>query len=187
MEIDRVWEMPNSRTFKVNAIKDFICSNIHGDNLTIIDPFANEHSIKDSLLNHNYISNDLDKEFECDYNLDALDFLKTFEDNSVDVVLFDPPYSGRQVAECYKKLDKTVTYLDTSGNFWARFKIEIARILKPNGLCFSFGWNSNGIGKKNDFIIEKIRLVAHGGNHNDTFCLMERKKIDLLQELFNND
>ena len=179
MEIDRIWEMPNSKTFKVNAIKEFICNNITDNNLIIIDPFANEHSIKESLLNHNYISNDLDKDYDCDYNLDALDFLKLFKDNSVDVVLFDPPYSSRQVSECYKKLDKTVTYLDTSENFWTKFKKEIARVIKPKGLCFSFGWNSNGIGKNNNFIIEKIRLVAHGGGHNDTICLMERKQMTL--------
>ena len=35
----------------------------------------------------------------------ALEFLKKFEDKSVDIVLYDPPYSARQVSECYKKLD----------------------------------------------------------------------------------
>ena len=179
MIIDRIWEMPNSKTFQVNAIKDFICDNIIGSNLTILDPFANEHSIKKHLLNHNYICNDLDTDFDCDYNIDALDFLKLFKDRSVDVVLFDPPYSSRQVKECYKKLDRTVTFEDTSAGFIQNFRDEISRIVKPNGIVFTFGWNSNGIGKNNNFTIEKIRLVAHGGNHNDTICLMERKNEDI--------
>jgi 16S rRNA G966 N2-methylase RsmD len=45
-----------------------------------------------------------------------------FDDNSVDVILFDPPYSGRQVAECYKKLNKTVTMNDTNSGYFTKFK-----------------------------------------------------------------
>ena len=40
--------------------------------------------------------------------MDATDFLKMFSDNSVDTVLYDPPYSARQVSECYKKLGFSV-------------------------------------------------------------------------------
>ena len=46
-EITRIWEMPNSKTFKVKCIKDFIIDNLpKNKNLLIIDPFANEHSIQ---------------------------------------------------------------------------------------------------------------------------------------------
>lgn len=38
--------------------------------------------------------------------MDALEFLKLFDDESVDVVLFDPPYSPRQVKEIYDKVLK---------------------------------------------------------------------------------
>lgn len=36
--------------------------------------------------------------------MDALDFLKMFDNNSVDGVVYDPPYSVRQVSECYKSV-----------------------------------------------------------------------------------
>ena len=49
-------------------------------------------------------------------------------------------------------------------------KNEITRILKPNGIVISFGWNSGGIGKVNGFNIIEILMIAHGGNHNDTIC-----------------
>lgn len=49
-------------------------------------------------------TNDLDPTTTADYHLDAIDFLKLQSDTSCDLVLFDPPYSPRQVSECYKKL-----------------------------------------------------------------------------------
>lgn len=53
--------------------------------------------------------------------------------------------------------------------------VEIARVIKPNGLCLSFGWSTNGLGKKRGFEIIEILLVAHGGNHNDTIVTIEKK------------
>ena len=103
------------------------------------------------------------------------DDLKKFENESIDLVLFDPPYSPRQVSECYKKLGKTVNMETTQASFWSNMKKEIARITKPNGLVLCFGWNSQGIGKTRGFQMEEILLVAHGGHHNDTICTMERK------------
>lgn len=171
---NRIWEMPNSRTFKIRAIKNLICKYIAKDNL-IIDPFANECSIKEYLKDTKYISNDLDNSFDTNYHLDAKEFMRLFDDNSVDIVLFDPPYSPRQVSECYKKLGKTVTMKDTSSAYISEFRKEIARILKPNGLCISCAWNTNGIGKNLGFQIIEILDIAHGGSHNDTLVTVEKK------------
>ena len=100
-----------------------------------------------------------------------------FDDNSIDFILYDPPYSPRQVSECYQKMDRTVTMTDTQSSYWSKHKKQIARILKPNGKVITFGWNSGGIGKTLGFEIEKILLVAHGGWHNDTICTLERKVV----------
>lgn len=53
-----------------------------------------------------------------------------FNDNSVDMVLYDPPYSPRQVSECYRKLGKTVNMQTTQASYWSKQKKEIARIVK---------------------------------------------------------
>ena len=166
--------MPNSKTFKIKPIKEIIKREVNKNDL-VLDPFANESSIKNEIQCKKYISNDLDKSFNTDYHLEAQDFMKLFDDNSVDVILFDPPYSGRQVAECYKKLNKTVTVNDTNSGYFTKFKKEISRILKPNGICISFMWNTNGIGKKNGFEQIEILVVSHGSMHNDTLCTVERK------------
>lgn len=175
MNITRKWSMPNKNTFKIKPIKAYIEQQLV-ENGIVLDLFANDCSIKEILSeNHTYISNDLDTDYDTDYHLDALDFLKLFDDNSVDMILYDPPYSTRQVSECYKELNRTVNMETTQSSYWTKHKKEIARILKKNGKVITFGWNSGGIGMKNGFEIADILLVAHGGWHNDTICTTEIK------------
>ena len=170
---NRKWEMPNSKTFEIKCINKLIHKYFKSD-FSSIDPFSNKNRIAK-------ITNDLDPEMDADYCMDALLFLKTFADNSVDFVLYDPPYSPRQVSECYKKLGKTVNMQTTQSSFWGNLKKEIARITKSDAIVISFGWNSNGIGKTKGFQILEILNVAHGGQHNDTICTVERK----VRTLFN--
>ena len=174
MKISRIWSMPNGKTFKMKPIKEIICRHIK-DNDIVLDPFANESSIKEHILSENYISNDLDSKYDCDYSVEAKEFLKMFDDNSVDVVLYDPPYSPRQVKEIYNNIDRVVTKEDTQSSYWSGFKDEITRVLKVGGKVISFGWNSGGIGMSRGFDIDEILLVPHGGNHNDTICTVEIK------------
>lgn len=171
IKFSRIWEMPNSNTFDIRCIHDLIYRYFKPE-FESIDPFANTNKIAK-------ITNDLNPEMNANYCMDAKEFLKMFKDCSVDFTLYDPPYSPRQVSECYKKLGKTVNMQTTQASFWGDLKNEIARITKPNGLVISFGWNTNGIGKKLGFELIEILLVAHGGNHNDTICVVERKSNSL--------
>lgn len=163
--INRVWAMPNSNTFSIKPIGDLIRRHLQGFS---IDPFANSNKLAT-------VTNDLNSEFDTDYHLDALEFLQLFENESVDTVLFDPPYSPRQVSECYKALDMTVNMQTTQASFWGNMKKEIARIIKPNGKVITCGWNSGGIGKTAGFTQLEILLVPHGGWHNDTIVTVEQK------------
>ncbi len=166
MQINRKWYMPNKNTFDIKPIREVIDKYmVEG---VIIDPFANKNKIAT-------ITNDLDEQYDTDYHMDATDFLKMFKDNSVDMVLYDPPYSPRQVSECYKNLGKTVNMQTTQASYWSNQKKEIGRILKPNGIVITCGWNSGGIGKKYGMEIQEILLVPHGGWHNDTIVTVEKK------------
>lgn len=167
MAINRIWAMPNSNTFSIKPIKELIHKYSDSCALTI-DPFANTNKIAN-------ITNDLDPICGADYNIDALDFLAMFENETIDCVLYDPPYSPRQVSECYTKLGKTVNMATTQSSYWSKQKVQIGRIVKPNGYCITCGWNSGGIGKKYGFEIVEILLVPHGGWHNDTIITVERK------------
>lgn len=110
MEIYRIWAMPNKNTFDILPINQLIMSEM--TNGLWIDPFANKNKIAN-------ITNDLNTEFDTDYHLDALDFLKMFDDNSVDGVLYDPPYSPRQISECYKHIGIAVTNETTQSSYWS--------------------------------------------------------------------
>lgn len=164
--ITRKWNMPNKNTFDIKPINELIHRYLVQG--VVIDPFANKNTIAN-------ITNDLDTQYHNTYNLDALDFLKSFDNNSVDLVLYDPPYSPRQVSECYKSLDMTVNMQTTQSSYWSNQKKEISRIVVLDGRVISCSWNSGGIGKKYGFEIEEILLVPHGGWHNDTIVTVERK------------
>ena len=167
MKMSRAWAMPNKDTFSIKPINELVTRLTTGVHYSV-DPFAGS-------FKYATITNDLDPDKNADYCLDAQDFLHTRGDSCIDLVLFDPPYSPRQVSECYKKLGKTVNMQTTQSSYWTKLKKEIARIVKPGGKVLTCGWNSGGIGKTLGFEIEEILLVAHGGWHNDTICTVERK------------
>ena len=150
MKIKREWAMSNSKTFKIKPIKELIKRYVKNSDL-VIDPFANEYSIKNEIICKQYISNDIDTSFDTDYHLEAQEFMKLFDDNSVDVVLFDPPYSGRQVSECYKKLNKTVTMNDTNSGYFTKFK-------KRNSQNIKAKWNMYYLLLEYKWHREKIRV-----------------------------
>jgi len=139
--------MPNKRTFSIKPIAE------------IIAKYKNEGLWLEP--------------FPFPYQQDAIDYLSTFKDSSADGVLFDPPYSPRQLKECYDSMGMVLH--DTKSSVWANWKDQIARVIRPGGLCLSFGWSSQGLGKNRGFEIIEIMLVAHGGNHNDTIITVERK------------
>ena len=176
MQIDRIWAMPNKNTFDILPIKRLLLDEVD-TSLLWIDPFANINKVAK-------ITNDLNPEYDTDYHLDALDFLKMFDDESIDGVLYDPPYSPRQVAECYKGFGYDVTSCTTQASFWGNHKREISRIVRSGGKVISFGWNSGGIGVKYGFEINRILLVPHGGWHNDTICTVETKQLTGSKKLF---
>jgi hypothetical protein len=168
MKINRAWAMPNSRTFDIDPINKLVGRYVEKSN-TILDPFANK------CRKYGAITNDIDPDCDTDYSMDAVEFLGSFDRDSADLVLYDPPYSPRQVSECYNSLGLTVNMETTQSSFWSKIKCAIASVSRSGGYVISLGWNSGGIGKSLGFDIVEILLVAHGGQHNDTIVTVERK------------
>ena len=160
--------MPSHNTFSIGPIKDLIGRHLTGG--VWLDPFS-----RMSPFQHRCTTNDLDTAFKADHHLDALDFLRLYGDETVDGVLFDPPYSPRQIAECYRGVGRSVHMEDTQSSFYGDRKREVARVLKHGGLALCFGWNSGGVGAGLGFDLVEILMVAHGGAHNDTICTVETK------------
>jgi len=165
MEINRVWAMPNKWTFTIKPIKKLLNRYV-GDGVGWVDPYCGQNSPAE-------LTNDLIE--KANFNMDALEFLKTRLDNEFIGVILDPPYSLRQVSEHYKKVGFKVTGWHTSAGYNSSLKNEAMRILSPGGVCISFGWNSMGLGKNRGFEIIEILLVPHGGSKNDTIVTVERK------------
>lgn len=175
MKITKEWSMPNKHTFDIKPIKKLIHRYIDNmkDSLAdpvIIDPFANKNRIAN-------ITNDLDKDYDTDYNMDATDFLCLFDKESIDIVLYDPPYSSRQVVESYSRLGYSVNMQTTQSSYWRKHKEQIGKIVRPGGIVITCGWNSGGMGKKYGFKAIEHMLVAHGGWHNDTIITVEVKEL----------
>ena len=166
MIITRKWAMPNAKTFTVKPIKKLI-ERYYNPELVYINPFANESKYG--------ITNDLNPRFNCDYNLEATEFLELFEPKTVDLVLYDPPYTPYQLKHMYEDITGGVNLLDTKNSYWSKQKDMIGDMVKNNGIVISCGYDSNGIGKTRGFKIIEILLVAHGGKHNDTIVTVERK------------
>lgn len=169
MNIVRKWAMPNKNTFDIKPIRELLTKYTTNCESSV-DPFANVNRVA-------HICNDLDPQHGTDFTMDALEFLKMWPDSSFDLILFDPPYSPRQVSECYKSLDMTVNMQTTQSSFWGNLKKEISRVCMHEGYVISCGWNSGGIGKTKGFEIVEILMVAHGGWHNDTIVTVERLEL----------
>ena len=172
--MSRAWAMPSPDTFSIQPIADFVARWTAG-RAVIVDPFA-----RNSMIGTH--RNDLDPFTSAQWHLNAPDFVRVLADMGIqaDAVLFDPPYSSRQISECYRAAGLEVGMCETqNSSLYADTKTLLDKILQPDGIALSFGWNSCGFGKKLNFEIEEILLVAHGGAHNDTICMVERKNAGL--------
>jgi len=167
MIINRVWAMPNKWTFTIKPIKELVNRYV-GDGKRWIDPFSGNNSKAE-------FTNDLNPNSPAKFHLEAIEFLKQLEGNNYTGGLYDPPYSLRQIMECYEGIGCKVDKKWATTKFYSETKSYLADKIKVGGLAISFGWNSIGLGKNRGFEIIEILLVSHGRLHNDTICTVERK------------
>jgi len=163
--------MPSANTFDVPPIRDFVRRYLPVSSCAVsIDPFARNKGWAT-------YTNDLNPNTAAEYHMDVLEFLGEMVRFGVraDVAIFDPPYSPRQIKECYDSIGLKMKAQDAMRTNWQAERNLIDKILKPNGYCLSFGWNTNGMGRKRHYEIVEILIVAHGMGHNDTLCTAEQK------------
>lgn len=170
MKTNRTFARASHATFTIPPIRKLLegLEDYHLGTLKgWADPFAGHNSPAE-------YTNDIDPTTPAKYHLEADEFGK-IAPSVLSGVLFDPPYSYRQIKEHNAGLGKKPTQKDTSYNFYRRAMNAIIPKIKVGGYAISFGWNSNGFGKKYGFEIVEILLVAHGMHHNDTIVTIERK------------
>lgn len=169
MKFSRVFAMPSADTFSIRPIRHFVKWYLKEAKVSV-DPFARNKR----WCTH---TNDLNPQTTAEYHMDALDYCVMLQKNGVsaDLVIFDPPYSARQISEVYAGVGHKATQVDTQGSFYTKRKDALDAVLFPGGMCLSFGWNTNGMGLERGYCVEEILIVNHGGWHNDTLCIAERK------------
>lgn len=169
MKIERVWAMPSADTFDVLPIARIVKERLAQSSVSV-DPFARN---KDWAT----YTNDLNPQTKAQSHLDAIEFLESLSDGGIkaDLFIFDPPYSPRQIAECYQQIGRTVTMQDTQSSFWKKVRDAAIPILTDDAIVISCGWNSSGMGRKRGFELLEILIVCHGGAHNDTIVTVEKR------------
>lgn len=167
----RCFAMPNAATFDIKPIGEFVRAYLACARVSV-DPFARNR-------NWATYTNDINPKTTAEYHEDAEEFLARLWSTGIkaDLGLFDPPYSPRQVSEHYRDAGLAVGRDDTqNGRLYKRVRDMLDHIIRPGGVVLSFGWQSSGMGEKRGYDLIETMLVAHGGGHNDTICIAERKR-----------
>ena len=163
----REWAMPSGDTFSVPPIARFVHRYLKEGAISI-DPFARNSTLCG-------LTNDLNPETRAKYHMEAREFLGMLVEQGVraNFIIFDPPYSPRQISDCYKSAGLTAEMKDTqNAALYGQCRSLFFALAAPGCIALSFGWNSTGMGREWDRL-EQLN-VCHGGAHNDTICLAER-------------
>jgi len=163
--------MPSKDTFECRPIGDFVKRYLAASTCSV-DPFARNKL----WATH---TNDINPTTKAEFHLDAEVFLKSMRYSRItcDLAIIDPPYSPRQISECYKEAGIACGMADTQNvALYSRVRKALVPVLAPAAIVLSFGWNSVGMGLKHGFEVIEIMLCCHGGAHNDTICVAERRR-----------
>ena len=178
-QFHREWAMPNANTFDILPIRQFVQRYLRESTVSV-DPFARN-------TRWATYTNDLNPETAAEHHMDAEAFLKLLARQGVqcDLAIFDPPYSPRQISECYKSVGLEVgTATTQNAAMYRRVRDALINVLTPDATVLSFGWNSSGMGDQRGFDCMECLMVCHGAAHNDTICLAERRRPDYQMALW---
>jgi len=128
--MSREFGIVSADTFNCKPIGKFVkryleATPSHGFQSVTVDPFAR---------NKRWCTwtNDLNPKTMAEYHMDAEEFLLLLAARHVqtDVAIFDPPYSPRQISECYANLGKKATKSDTqNAHFCKRIRDAMDQII----------------------------------------------------------
>ena len=159
----RIWAMPNAETFSVKPIGEFVRRHLEGRR-AVLDPFARN-------TRFGTCTNDISTDTTAQFHMKAVDFLDMLvsEGRKFDAILFDPPYSPRQISECYQKQGLKVAQTDTQLSAMTKqCRLRFSRLAVHGCVCLTFGWQTVSVGPH--WRMAEILIVPHGGAHNDTLC-----------------
>lgn len=170
--------MLNKQFFLIKSIEKFLINEINKD--VVLDPFGYLKILKGLIYNNpniEIINYNLNEKYNSkDYCLDAYEFLRLFDDSSVDVVIYDFTYNYVEQNHIFhKKFDNIVLNNNTIISYRDKQKNEIARLLKPNGFAVCFGMNNTGIGTSRGFKLKQLLIIPDSIRNYDIVYTVEIK------------
>lgn len=164
---NREFSMANAETYQLAPVSRLLDRWLDGCDV-VVDPFARNSK-------RGTITNDLNPDTTAEFHELAEEFVERTR-VVADAVLFDPPYSPRQIAEVYQQIGRHCSTEETqNARLYKRVKDGLDRMLRPDGIAICCGWNSMGFGLKRGYELLEVLLVPHGAAHNDTIITVERK------------
>jgi len=163
--IKLAWAMPSKHTFTIKPIRELIRKYVVEPD-EWADPFCGEHSPATIWTNDLNPANGR-------FTMDAVEFINTIVPWGLQGILFDPPYSPRQMAECYHAYGMEVTWETTQARWWSMLKDRMMQ-LAP-GLVISCGWDGMGMGVSRGYEMIDGVVVRHGGVHTVTVVTVEKR------------
>lgn len=158
----RVWAMPSKDTLTIKPILDLATKWIKG---VSIDPFAGNCELA-------LYRNDINPNTKATCHEESIAWLKGFDDNFAESAIVDPPYSPRQMKECYNSvgIDNKGQASTQSARLYNETRQELDRILTPEAFVLWLGWSSVGMTTTLGWKMVDGLIVCHGGGHNDTIA-----------------
>jgi hypothetical protein len=163
------WAMPTAWTFKIPYVKELL-DKYMGNCKRWADLFAGMNSPAE-------FTNDLNPALPVQHHMNAMDYVDILPD-SLNGVLWDPPYSIHQIKVSYQNFGVKSSLPDDPTGTFVSVKDKLANKIIVGGYVISFGWNHTGFGMNRGFEKVEILDIDHGGGHNCTCVAVEIKVHD---------
>jgi hypothetical protein len=152
---------PKKYTFEMPKLLTWTIQNCNGKTLNLFAGKTLLNGVDETRI-------DLNKDVPAHYYMDAYEFVLMAKQNGwkYDTVIFDPPYNLRKSRE---------KYFGVYTSELRKIKTVLPEIINIGGTVISYGYDSVGMGRTRGFVKVHVCLVCHGGDHNDTICLIEKK------------
>jgi hypothetical protein len=165
MEMTYLCQPPKRYTFEQPQLKEWVEQQCDG---YVLNLFAGKVRLEEV----DELRVDIDPDTPADYHMDAYEFVMREQERGTiyDTVLLDPPYNLRKSREKY------------DGRWigaFTKIKNVLPSILAPEGRVITLGYDTVGMSKSRGFEKIAVCVVCHGGDHNDTLVVVERKVSDI--------
>lgn len=131
--------------------------------------------------------NDLNPEFKklgyTNMSMDAMDAIKQFGPRSIDVILFDPPFSSRMDADKYDEVGPASLW--TNPKYISDLGKEMYSVLTTGGYIIKAGFNSNA--PHPNLQLVKMYISHYGGCRNDVIFTIWQKVDNSIFDYYSID